>query len=154
MTFSVLMNSTWTGRRVFVTWTGHSFSGIASRRNIVRNYIKRHCALASVAQLVGRALSHKPKGHQFESQSGHVPELQVRSLVRGNVEGNKLMFLPHIDISLPLSLSPSLSAFPPLSLTQRGRAREDLVSRRRVLLHSYFAYDRFFLRQRNIFKDR
>ena len=31
-------------------------------------------ALASVAQLVG-ASSHKPKGHRFDSQSGHMPRL-------------------------------------------------------------------------------
>ena len=39
-------------------------------------------ALAGVAQLVG-ALSHKPKGRQFNSQSGHMPRLWVPSLVGG-----------------------------------------------------------------------
>ena len=31
-------------------------------------------ALVSMAQLV-EALSHKPKGHKFDSQSGHMPML-------------------------------------------------------------------------------
>ena len=37
-------------------------------------------ALAGVAQLV-RVSSHKPKGHRFDSWSGHLPRLQVQSLV-------------------------------------------------------------------------
>ena len=38
-------------------------------------------SLAGVAQLVGES-SCKPKGHGFESRSGHMPRLWVRSLVR------------------------------------------------------------------------
>ena len=38
-------------------------------------------ALAGVTQLAGAA-SCKPEGHGFDSQSGHMPRLQVRSSVR------------------------------------------------------------------------
>ena len=60
-------------------------------------------ALASVAQLVG-ASSCKLKGHEFSSQSGHMPGLQARPPV--GVHERQ----PHIDIlsfsfpSLPLCL--------------------------------------------------
>ena len=65
-------------------------------------------ALTSMAQLVGVS-SHKPKGHRFDSQSGHMPRLWVRSLVGACVRGNQLMFLSHINGSLPLSLPSLLS---------------------------------------------
>ena len=63
-------------------------------------------ALASMAQLVG-ASSHKPKGHEFDSHSGHIPRLQVWPLVGVCERGSPLMFLSPIDVSfpsLPLSL--------------------------------------------------
>ena len=44
-------------------------------------------ALASVAQLVG-ALSCEPKGCSFNSWLGHIPRLQVQSLVRVHVGGS------------------------------------------------------------------
>ena len=50
---------------------------------------------------VGRVPSRKAKGRMFDSQSGHMPELRAQSLVRV-----QLMFLSHIDVSLPLLLPP------------------------------------------------
>ena len=61
-------------------------------------------ALTSMGQMV-RVLSCKPKGHQFDSWSGHMPGLWVWSLVRAHARGNQSMFLSHTDVSLPLSLS-------------------------------------------------
>ena len=46
----------------------------------------------------------KPKGHGFNSQSGHTPGLQVRSLVGACERGNQLMFLTSIFLSFCLSL--------------------------------------------------
>ena len=57
-------------------------------------------ALTSVAQLVG-ALFGKPKICRFNSQSGHMARLQVQSPVGTHMRGNQLMFLSHIDVSLP-----------------------------------------------------
>ena len=59
--------------------------------------------LASMAHLVG-ALSYKLKGCGFNSQSGHMPGLRARSLVGAHARGDRLMFLSHIDVSLPLFL--------------------------------------------------
>ena len=60
-----------------------------------------HCALTSVAQLVG-ASAHKPKGHWLDSQSGHMPGLQVESPVGACAGGNWRMFLSYTDVSLSL----------------------------------------------------
>ena len=46
------------------------------------------------------------------SWSGHIPRLQVHSLVGACVGGNQSMLLSHINVSLSLSLFP-LSSFPP-----------------------------------------
>ena len=65
-------------------------------------------ALASVAQLV-EASSHRPKGQEFDSQSGHMPGSQVQSLAGVQMKGNQWEFLSHIDVSLPLFLPPFFS---------------------------------------------
>ena len=72
----------------------------------LRKLIKKNNigTLASMAQVVG-ALSHRPKGHKFNSQSGHMPRLWVQSPVRAHITGNQSMFL---SLSL-LSPFPSLS---------------------------------------------
>ena len=49
----------------------------------------------------------KPKGLRFDSQPGHMPGLRAWSPLKGSHERQ-----PHIDVSLPLFLSPFL----PLSL--------------------------------------
>ena len=51
---------------------------------------------------VDRALACEPKGHGFDSQSGHTPGLQARSPVGGVLEES------HTDVSLLLFL-PSFS---------------------------------------------
>ena len=54
--------------------------------------------------------SHKPKGCRSNSWSGHTPELWARSLVADVQEAsNRSMFFSHMDVSLPFSLSLSLS---------------------------------------------
>ena len=63
-------------------------------------------ALASVAQLVG-ASSREPKSHWFDSQSGHIPRLQVRSPVRARAGDSRSMF-PSLSLSLSLPPFPSL----------------------------------------------
>ena len=51
---------------------------------------------------VGLTLTHKSKGHRFDSWSGHRPGLWVASLVcRG-----RSMFLSHTEFSLPLFFPP------------------------------------------------
>ena len=76
-------------------------------------------ALAGVAQLV-RVSSHKPKGHRFDSQSGHIPSLQVPSLVRTHTRRKRSMFLSHINVPLPPSLSPSLTLSPKSIIMSSG----------------------------------
>ena len=51
---------------------------------------------------VGWALSHKVKGHRFDSRSGHMPGLQVQSLF--GAEGSQLMFLS-LSFCFPSPLS-------------------------------------------------
>ena len=58
-------------------------------------------------QLVGAA-SRKLKGCEFKCWSGHLSRLRVQSPVGVHMRGNLLRFLSHIDVSLPLSLPPSL----------------------------------------------
>ena len=79
-------------------------------------------ALVSVVQLVG-VWSHRPKGHRLHSQSGHVPEFWVPFPVKHEWEGNQLMLLSQIDVSLSLSLSASLPfslSLPFLSRSSEG----------------------------------
>ena len=73
-----------------------------------RKPLKRKTAVPSEAHLVG-ALSHGTKGHGFDSWSGHMPRLWVSSPVGAHTRGNGLMFLSHIDVFLPPSLTLSLS---------------------------------------------
>ena len=49
--------------------------------------------------------SYKLKGCGFDPCSGHTLKLQVQSLVGAHSEGNPLIYLSHINVSLPLSLS-------------------------------------------------
>ena len=56
---------------------------------------------------VGWASSHKAKGCRFNSWSGHMPGLWVRAPYGACTRSNQLMFLSHVDVSLPLP--PSLS---------------------------------------------
>ena len=72
--------------------------------DLIEYEIPSSSARASVAQLV-RASSHKP-GRGFDFQSGHMPGLRVWSPVQAHRRGNRLMFLFHTDVSLPLSFSP------------------------------------------------
>ena len=74
---------------------------VRDKKLSMRKIIK---ALASVAQLV-RASFHKSKGYGFDSQSGHMPRSWVQTPIRVHTRGDQLLFLSHIDVSLPLSLS-------------------------------------------------
>ena len=66
-------------------------------------FVKNHTQLwPGVAQLAG----HCPSNQRMDSQSGHLPGLQVPSLVGVHKESSQLMFLSHIDVSLPFFLSP------------------------------------------------
>ena len=58
---------------------------------------------------VGWAFSRKAKVCRFDSLSGHVPGLWVWSPVGVCMRGNQLMFVSHINVSLPIFLPP----FPP-----------------------------------------
>ena len=49
------------------------------------------------------------KGRRFNSRSGHKPELQIGLPVRAHTEANQVMFLFHINVSLPRSPSLHLS---------------------------------------------
>ena len=50
--------------------------------------------------------SHKAKGRQFDSQSGHMPGLWVQSPLGACAGGSQSMFLSYISVSLPLFLPP------------------------------------------------
>ena len=51
-------------------------------------------------------LACEPKGRQFNSQSGHMPELGAKVPSWGYEKHNQSVCLSHIDISLPLFLTP------------------------------------------------
>ena len=55
-------------------------------------------ALAGVAQLVGLPF-HEAKGHQFDSQSGHMPGLQAQSPAGSCLRGD----LPSLPLSLKIN---------------------------------------------------
>ena len=68
------------------------------------------CPLGALARWLSWSVVSTPKGCRFDSQSGHIPRLQVQSPVGVHTGGNLLMFLSHIDVSLShrfLSLSPT-----------------------------------------------
>ena len=69
------------------TWAKSNFLLIIL--NINKNGIKMNeLALAGVDS-VDRALACEPKGYQFDSQSGNMPQLQARSSVGGAQEATK-----------------------------------------------------------------
>ena len=68
------------------------------------NSIKKRAWGPDLCGSVAWALSHKAKGHWFDSMLGHMPGWQVQSLVRVHTRSNQLMFLSHINVSLPFSL--------------------------------------------------
>ena len=59
---------------------------------------------SQVAQIVAVS-SGTSKVCGFDSWSGHIPRLQVRSLVRVCMRSNQLMFLSHTEVSLSLTVS-------------------------------------------------
>ena len=69
-------------------------------------------ALTSMAKLVG-ASSVNQKGHWFDSQSRHIPGLQVQSLVGARARGSQSVFLS--DILTSMFLPPTQSPPSPLS---------------------------------------
>ena len=84
--------------------------------------------MASVAQLVG-VPSHTQKGYGFDSQSGHIPRLQVQSLVWVHmIPGTGVYERQPIDVPLSyqcvcvcVSLSVSLPhPLPPSSLSKNS----------------------------------
>ena len=54
---------------------------------------------------VGWVSSLEAKGRQFDSQSEHMPGLQIQSLVGEHMRGNRWMFLPSLSPYLPLFLN-------------------------------------------------
>ena len=84
---------------------------------------------------------NEPKGHQFNSQSEHMPGLQARSLVGGTREATThWCFSPSLSPSLPLSRPLSMwtptffsallmvaKAWWPLNCSSRGLDKEDAV---------------------------
>ena len=57
----------------------------------------------------GGASSYKLKGHGFDCQLGYMLGLQIWSPVGVHMRDNQPMFLSHMFLSLPLSLTSSLS---------------------------------------------
>ena len=89
-----------------LTVLGHIILCIIHIRFVILGLVSEkvcHGALAGVAQWTERQAACEPKGHGFNSWSGHTPGLRARSPVsRGDMRGNHiLMFL-----SLFLSLFP------------------------------------------------
>ena len=86
-------------------------------------YIKRGCGPAWGGS-PGWASSHKVKDRQFDSQSGHMPELPIQSPGRGTYESNRLMFLSYIGKITLLFLPP----FPSLKKKKKGLVQWSLRS--------------------------
>ena len=89
----------------------------------------RQTGLSSCAWLSW--LEHHPVHQKVAgliSQSGHIPMLWVRSPVELCMGSNRSMFLSHIDLSLFLSLSASLSLFQINKYPQLRIKKDRLVS--------------------------
>ena len=59
--------------------------------------------------LSGLGIIPQSERHQFDSQAGHMPGMQVQSLVRTHARGNQLMF--PLSPSFPLSLKINFKKF-------------------------------------------
>ena len=67
---------------------------------------EKKCQIIALARwLGGLKAPYTPKHCRFDSQSGHIPRLQVQSLVRVHTRGNQSMFLSHINVFLSPFLS-------------------------------------------------
>ena len=73
--------------------------------NVKLNYFKYHSLDPGWCGSVDWASACEPKGHQFNSQSGHMPGLQVRCPVGGMWEATThCCFSPFLSPSLSLNL--------------------------------------------------
>ena len=82
---------------------GRQDAGLATAKQAILVFLKgRERGLAAVVQLVG-ASSHKPRGHRFDFQSGHIVGLQVQSPGQ-TLEATDWRFSPSPPPSFPLSL--------------------------------------------------
>ena len=84
-------------------WGGKLLASTGRKR--IQNKQRKTKSYPSQCGLV-EASSHKPKCRRFDSQSGHMPGLQVCFPFRVCVRDSQSMLLSHITISLPLSLPP------------------------------------------------
>ena len=103
------VEATEVGRSAWVTcslvlaisdWQNHSYFTL---KRIWMQTPRVRKSQATLASVVG-ASSSKLKGHRLDSQSGHMPGLQVLSLV-GACSGTFLSHDVCLSVSLPLSLS-------------------------------------------------
>ena len=112
--------------------SGFSVRGWLSRRSGDKQWFKKNilplpsqkCLLqcSGWCGSVDWVLACEPKGHQFNSQSGHMPGLQARSSVGGEWE-----------VTTPWCFSPSLSPSLPLSL----KINKIFIKNKKCFLHSY-----------------
>ena len=88
------------------------------------------------SQLVGASLC-EPKGYGFDSWSGHMPRLWVQSPVGVHAKGSWSVLLSHINVSLPLCLSPPspLSKISKHVLGWRFKKKKRMRKKRLTLLY-------------------
>ena len=86
------------------------------------------------------ALTCKPKGPWFDSQSGHMPGLWARSPVRDACERQ-----PHIAVSLPFSLPSPLSKNKILKKEKSEGFQEGKAGMEHIVEGGKMGYDRFIL---------
>ena len=86
----------------FSQWACGTFQILKKFLNIKKDSITSPEPYGSVSVVSSRRM----KGRQFDSQSGHMPGLHVQSLDGIHTKGIQLIFLSHIDISVPLFLPP------------------------------------------------
>ena len=75
-----------------------------------------------------------PKGCEFDSRSGHVAGLQVRSLVQVCTGGSRSILLSHVHISLPLSPYVSLKSM------HISSAEDKKIHKNKTLPRTTFSY--------------
>ena len=98
-----------------------------------------------MAWLAGR-WSCTPKGHQFNSQSGHMPRLWIWSHVQALMKGNQLMFPSYIEVSF-LPHQKNQWTCPQMRIAKKKLQRKKIQSKIEKYKNTKYTFTHLFLGQ-------